>query len=140
MTLPDVNVLVHGLRADMPNHAACRAWLDGQVNGMVAYGVSPLVLSGLIRVATNRRIFPDPTTPAEALAFCGRLLSQRHCVVVEPGPNHWATFTKLVRDLNLSGVDIPDAWFAALAIEQSCEWITYDRGFSRFPGLTWRTP
>jgi len=30
------------------------------------------------------------------------------------------------------------AFFAALAIETGCEWITTDRGFSRFPGLRWR--
>ncbi len=28
-----------------------------------------------------------------------------------------------------------DAWFAALAIESGCEWVTFDRDFSRFPGL-----
>jgi len=34
----------------------------------------------------------------------------------------------------------PDAWFAALAIESGCEWITPDRDYARFPGLRWRTP
>jgi predicted nucleic acid-binding protein len=33
-----------------------------------------------------------------------------------------------------------DAYFAALAIEHGCEWITADRGFARFPGLRWRHP
>lgn len=35
---------------------------------------------------------------------------------------------------------IPDAWLAALAIEWSCEWITYDKDFARFKGLSWRFP
>ncbi len=26
-----------------------------------------------------------------------------------------------------------DVWFAALAIESGCEWITSDRDFARFP-------
>ena len=30
------------------------------------------------------------------------------------------------------------AWFAALAIEHGCEWVTLDRDFERFPGLRWR--
>ncbi|TLZ03430.1 MAG: type II toxin-antitoxin system VapC family toxin, partial [Gammaproteobacteria bacterium] len=33
-----------------------------------------------------------------------------------------------------------DAWFAALAIESGCDWITTDRDYARFPGLTWRAP
>ena len=31
--------------------------------------------------------------------------------------------------------DTTDAWYAALAIESGCEWVTFDRGFARFPGL-----
>lgn len=35
---------------------------------------------------------------------------------------------------------IPDAYHAALAIEYGCQWISLDRGFSRFPRLQWRHP
>jgi len=35
---------------------------------------------------------------------------------------------------------VPDAWFAALAIESGCEWITLDHDYARFPGLQWRAP
>ena len=38
------------------------------------------------------------------------------------------------------GNDVPDAYLAALAIEQGATWITTDRGFARFPGLRWRLP
>ena len=40
----------------------------------------------------------------------------------------------------LESVIIQDAWFAALAIESGCEWITTDRDYARFPGLIWRAP
>lgn len=39
-----------------------------------------------------------------------------------------------------TGPRVTDAWFAALAIEWGCEWITFDRDDARFPGLKWRTP
>ena len=29
------------------------------------------------------------------------------------------------------------AWYAALAIEHDCTWVTLDRDFARFPGLDW---
>jgi len=40
----------------------------------------------------------------------------------------------------LRGNRVPDAWFAALAIEGGCEWITTDRDYARFEGLRWRVP
>jgi hypothetical protein len=38
------------------------------------------------------------------------------------------------------GPRVTDAWYAALAIEWGCEWITLDRDYARFPGLRWRVP
>jgi uncharacterized protein len=35
---------------------------------------------------------------------------------------------------------VPDAFLAALAMEQGCEWITTDRDYARFTGLKWRHP
>jgi predicted nucleic acid-binding protein len=35
---------------------------------------------------------------------------------------------------------VTDVWYAALAIEHGCVWITYDHGFARFPQLAWREP
>jgi predicted nucleic acid-binding protein len=43
-------------------------------------------------------------------------------------------------DTDARGPRLTDAWFAALAIEFGCTWITVDRDFARFPGLTWRLP
>lgn len=34
----------------------------------------------------------------------------------------------------------PDAYFAAMAIESGCEWITTDRNYGKFKGLRWRHP
>ena len=39
-----------------------------------------------------------------------------------------------------SGDHGSDAWFAALATEWGCEWITFDRDHARFPGLKWQLP
>ena len=35
---------------------------------------------------------------------------------------------------------VADAWFAALAIEHACTWISTDSDFARFPDLDWRHP
>ena len=52
MILMDVNMLVYAHREDTANHSAYRDWLEEQINGAEAYGVSELVLSGFIRVVT----------------------------------------------------------------------------------------
>jgi toxin-antitoxin system PIN domain toxin len=140
MLLADVNVLVYAYRADAPDHQAYRDWLDGMVNGDEAYGLSNLVLSGVLRVLTHPRVFNPPSSIADALAFLEAVRSGAGCVAVEPGPRHWEIFTRLCRRVGAKGNHVPDAWLAALAIESGSEWLTSDRGFARFPGLRWRHP
>jgi uncharacterized protein len=138
--LPDVNVLVHAFRADSLEHALCSEWLDAVVNGDARYGMSPQVLSGVVRVTTHPKVFVRPSSLDEVLRFCNILLDQPHCVVVQPGDHHWELFSRLCLEADARGNLAPDAWFAALAIETGCEWITLDRDYARFPGLQWRVP
>jgi len=56
------------------------------------------------------------------------------------GQAHWEIFARLCREAKATGNLVPDAYFAALAIEHGCEWITTDRDYARFPGLRWRHP
>ena len=140
MILPDVNVLIYAFRKDAPQHAVCNPWLTGVVAGDARFGVSRLALGALVRVTTNPRVYAEPSTLAEAFTFCDYLLGQPNCHVVEPGEKHWEVFRRICRETNTTGPRVTDAWFAALAIEWDCEWITFDRDYSRFPGLKWRAP
>jgi len=49
-------------------------------------------------------------------------------------------FRKLSRHARAAGNLVQDAWFAALANESACDWITTDGDYGRFPGLRWRSP
>ncbi len=140
MVLPDVNVLVAAYRDDAPQHASCRSWLEDVLGGDEAFALSDLVLSGFLRVVTHPRVFILPSPPDEALKFTNVIRSQPHCVPVRPGPRHWEIFSRLYRDAEARGNLVPDAYFAALAIEYGCEWITLDRDFARFGGLRWSRP
>jgi uncharacterized protein len=140
LILTDVNVLVHAHREDSPDHARCLAEIEALVSSSSAFGLSMLALSGFLRIVTHPRVF-DPVSPLDrALAFCNYLRKQPHGVALHPGPRHWDIFENLCREANCKGNLIPDAWFAALAIEHGAEWVTMDRGFARFPGLKWRMP
>jgi toxin-antitoxin system PIN domain toxin len=138
--LPDVNVLVHAFRSDASDHKTCRRWLERVVNGEARYGMAPQVLSGVIRITTHARVFAQPSSLSEVLRFCKLLLAQSHCMVVQPGERHWEIFKRLCTEADARGNLVPDAWFAALAIEAGCEWITLDRDYARFPDLRWRIP
>jgi hypothetical protein len=135
-----VNVLVYAFHEGAPTHAAHRAWLEGVLAADEPFGVSDLVLSGFVRVATHPRVFDPPAPVEEALAFANALRAQPNAVSVAPGARHWPIFERLCRDAGARGNLVPDAYLAALAIETGSELITTDRDFSRFAGLRWRHP
>jgi toxin-antitoxin system PIN domain toxin len=138
--LPDVNVLIYAFRKDMKQHAVCRPWLADLVAGDARFGLAPMVLSAVVRITTNPRAFKTPSAIEEAFGFCEDLLGQPHCQVVEPGERHWGIFQRLCIETETRGPRVTDAWFAALAIEWGCEWVTLDRDYARFPGLKWQAP
>ncbi len=140
MMLPDVNVLISAFRSGMPQHSNCRQWLTDIVSRDARFGLSTLVLSAVVRITTNGRIFSSPSSIAEAFDFCQDLLAQPHCQLVEPGERHWKIFRDLCTQADIRGSRVTDAWLAALAIESGSQWITLDRDFARFPGLDWRAP
>ena len=77
---------------------------------------------------------------ASALDFARQIREQSNCQIIAPGSRHWQIFTGLCQSLPATGNLISDVWFAALAIESGCEWITTDRDYEKFPGLRWRHP
>ena len=140
MILPDVNVLLYAHAKESRDHDRYREWLERVLSSEQAFGISDVVLSGVIRIATNARIFSPPSTTEQALAFAELVRGSPNCVPIAPGPRHWGIFTRLCRAIGAKGNDVPDAYLAALAIESGSEWITTDRGFARFRGLRWRPP
>jgi len=140
LILTDVNVLIYAFRSDTEDHPRYKTWLESVVNGSAAYGMSPQALGGLVRVCTHPRIFAKPSSSKDAFAFCRALLEAPNATVVSPGERHWSIFERLCGDAKATGNLVQDAWFAALAIESGCEWITTDRDYARFPDLIWRPP
>lgn len=140
MLLPDVNVCVYAIREDSPDHEAYRSWLTDALNGDEPVGISELVLSAVVRIITNHRIFREPSTTQQALDACAELRSSSVAVPLQSGQRHWEIFDSLCRHTNGKANAVPDAYHAALAIENGATLITADRGFARFPGLRWRHP
>jgi hypothetical protein len=140
MILPDVNVLVYAHREDAVDHMRYRQWLEGILQSGQPYGMSDHVLSGFLRIVTHPRIFTPPSSFRSAMDFVRQVREQPNRRIIVPGDRHWQIFTDLCQSLSAIGNLVPDVWFAALAIESDCEWITIDRDYAQIPGLRWRHP
>ena len=140
MKLLDVNILVAAHREDADQHEAIKRWLEARLNEPPGIGVSELVLSGFVRVVTHPKVFKSPTPLEQALEFAEDLRSRPVVTIVRPGSSHWNLFAGLCRSADARGNFVPDAYHAALALEFGLEWVTLDRGFSRYPGLRWSCP
>jgi toxin-antitoxin system PIN domain toxin len=137
MRLFDVNILVQAFREDAPDHALFLGVLERYVNSPAPFGISRVALSGFMRIVTHPRIFLPPAPVDAAIEFCDDLASRHNFRWIEPGSHHWSLFTTLCSKLKAEGNLIPDVWFAALAIEAGCTWVSGDRDYGLIPGLDW---
>lgn len=137
MLLPDVNVLLAGFRTDHVHHKLARRFLERARGGDIAIGLNDVALASVIRLATNARVFRRPDTTEAVIEYLEVLLDPPG-QLLRPGRAHWPRFTELCRHLQLRANHVPDAYLAALALEQGAELTTFDRGFGRYPGLRWR--
>lgn len=135
MLIPDVNVLLSAFREDAADHDAALAWLDASADGLDTLGVSGLVLSAVVRIATNHRVYSPASRPERALEFCQAVREFPAVTELVPGPRHWGLFDGLCRTVHARANVVPDAYLAALALENGATFVTRDRGFARFPGL-----
>jgi toxin-antitoxin system PIN domain toxin len=141
MLVPDVNVLIYAHREDStPEHTAYAAWLTSLVTGVEPFALSVLTLAGLVRIATNPRIFVRPSTLDEVFDFIHELRARPTARVVAPGPKHLEILEDLCRKSNATGKLSADAQHAAVAVEHGCTLVTTDSDFDRFPGLRWQHP
>jgi len=136
----DVNVLVNAFREDADHHEPCKAAIEDAVASPGAFGLTPIVLSGFMRVVTHRKVFRTPAPVGDAIEFVDALMMAPQAVIIRPGARHWDIFTNLCLEARATGNLIPDAYLAAIAIESGCEFVTTDRDFARFPGLSWSDP
>ncbi|MEI6604293.1 MAG: PIN domain-containing protein [Verrucomicrobiota bacterium] len=86
------------------------------------------------------KFFKIPTPLNQALEFAVDLRGRSPVTIVRPGVGHREIFLKFCRSADDRGNLVPGAYHAALATEYGLEWITFDRGFARYPGLRWSCP
>ena len=141
MILPDVNVLVYSFHRDSVGHDRYADWLSTVLAGSEPLVMADVVLTGFLRVVTNRRIFSDPAPMPAALSFVEVLRDSAIGSALPSTDAAWRQFARFVgEDSYLVGNLVPDAWIAALAVTSGARVATADAGYARFRGLNWFDP
>jgi uncharacterized protein len=136
--LPDVNVLVYAFLEDAEYHRLHRRLLESALANEELL-LPDAVLSGFLRIVTNRHVQAVPAPIKEAFAFTTALA--RGARVLDHSRAVWRVFGDLIdHDEQIVGNRVPDAYLAAVAISHRARLATRDRGFARFPGLRWFDP
>jgi toxin-antitoxin system PIN domain toxin len=136
----DVNILLYAMRTDLPQHQAVYDWLESVRADRKQVALFPPVLVGLTRIATNPRIFVNPSPLQTVTNFARELQATPGFEVLPTTERVLAMTLALCEQTDAKGNLVQDAFLAAHAIAHGCVWITADRDFSRFPALTWRLP
>lgn len=135
MLVPDVNVFVNAVIEASIHHRPAAEWLRRVGAGQDEVAISDLVMSSVVRITTLTRMEKSRRTSAEAFRFCDAIYAMPTATRIVEGPRHWVTFRDIVLASGISGPDITDAYLAAFALENDATFVTFDRGFQRFPGL-----
>jgi toxin-antitoxin system PIN domain toxin len=136
----DVNVLLYAVRSDLSQHSSVYAWLESVRADRQPVALFPPVLVELIRLATNPRVFFNPSLPETVINFARELQGTPGFEVRPTTERVLARTLALCEQTSAKGNLVRDAFLAAHAMEHGCTWITTDRDFSRFPALMWQLP
>ena len=140
MLAVDVNVLLYAVNSSSDQHVVARRTLLSMTGGSEPVTILPTVAWGFLRLVTDRRVLTRPLTPAAAASFLAALTAYPQVSVRDAGPSHWEDFLDLHAQHSPIGPDVTDVYLAACAMSLNATWISFDRGFARFSGLTWSQP
>jgi toxin-antitoxin system PIN domain toxin len=132
--LLDVNVWLALAFDSHAHHAKAKAWFDGLTGELCHF--CRMTQQGFLRLAANPKVFgPDARTLDEAWELYDLFLSDPRVTFAAEPPGlepQWRLFTGGRRFApNLWN----DAYLAAFAVAGGYELVTFDHGFSQYPGL-----
>jgi hypothetical protein len=138
--LVDVNLLLFGTIASVPEHDQARRWLESTINGDSPVGLPWSCLLRFVRLASSRKAFREPLPLAEAWHEVERWLDRPNVWVPMPTDRHREVLAPLLEKCATRSELVSDAHLAALAIEHGLVLCSADGDFARFPGLRWENP
>lgn len=137
IVIPDVNVLVAAAYDLHPFHVASLDWLDGTRARDEHVALLVDTVPGVVRLLCTP---PADYEPAEAVGFIEQLLGAGNMSFTRPSHVQMDHFLRFMRSGRLRNKDAHDAMLAGAALDLNATLVTWDTGFSRFPGLRWFRP
>jgi hypothetical protein len=133
----DTNVLVYAADASAPEHARCRAMLDGWRRRGGAWYLTWGICYEFLRVVTHPRVFRRPWTARKAWGFLAAVQGSPGLGLLVPTERHARVLAEVIEEVpQLAGNLMHDAETAVLMREHGIRRIcTRDTDFHRFPFL-----
>jgi toxin-antitoxin system PIN domain toxin len=140
MIAVDSNVLVYAHRPDSTYHSEAVTAVRSLAEGGSPWALPWPCLHEFYAVATNPRLFEQPTPSAIALDQIGAWAESPSVRLLTESPLHLRTLGLLLGAAKLTGPAVYDAKIAAICLDHGVRaLLTMDRDFSRFPALTTRS-
>jgi hypothetical protein len=133
----DTNVLVYAADARAPEHARCRALLDGWRRRNGAWYLTWGICYEFLRVVTHPKVFRTPWSAERALEFLSAVRASPGLGMLVPTERHDQVLADVISEIPfLAGNLVHDAATAVLMREHGIRRIcTRDTDFHRFPFL-----
>ncbi|MGQ0678729.1 MAG: TA system VapC family ribonuclease toxin [Actinomycetota bacterium] len=136
MIAVDTNVLVYAHRREMPHHDRGLAALTELAEGSLPWAMPVFVLNEFLRVVTHRRVFPAPSSLADALGVIRALLASPTARVLYPGHRYFELLSRTLEQADGKADLVLDAAIVAVCKEHGVDdLLTADRDFHRFSDL-----
>ena len=133
MILLDANILLYAYVEELPQHSGTARWLENLLSVQAeSVAIAWAAATAFLRIATSKRIFKRPWSMTEASERLDELLAHPMVQLVGPTDKHWPIYSKILKDMNLSGDVVMDAHIAAIAMEHNASVASVDKGFRRF--------
>ena len=135
MILIDANLLLYAYDSESPHHEPSRIWFETLLSSGQPVRFALATLLAFVRIASDRRIYNYPLSPAEACSLIEGWLSLPNVRLLQPGPRTWRLLARMCEEGQAKGAMVMDAHLAALAMEHGASIATTDRDFMRFPDV-----
>jgi toxin-antitoxin system PIN domain toxin len=131
----DTNVLVYAADRRAPEHARCRAMVEGWRRQGGAWYLTWGVCYEFLRVVTHPKVFRRPWTADRAWQFIQAILGAPGAALLVPTERHARVLAEVIGEVpGLAGNLVHDAATAVLMREHGIRRIcTRDTDFHRFP-------
>ncbi len=142
MVILDANILIFSFNHEAIEHKPCASWLKGTTKAGTSMGLPWVSILAFLRVTTNPKLSPKPTSMDRAVEFIDSLLDNENYRIIEASQESFSVFAKLCAQVSVTPKLFTDVYLASLALENQATLVSTDFDFAKFvpAGLNWFNP